>query len=36
MVCLDTCILIDYINGKIDIPNNQKDFKFLDIELVDL
>ena len=24
MVCLDTCILIDYINGKIDIPNNQK------------
>jgi predicted nucleic acid-binding protein len=24
MMCLDTCIVIDYINGKIEIPNYQK------------
>jgi len=24
MVCLDTCIVIDYINGKIEITDNQK------------
>ena len=24
MVCLDTCIVIDYINGKLEIPEHQK------------
>jgi predicted nucleic acid-binding protein len=24
MLCLDTCIVIDYINGKIEIPDHQK------------
>lgn len=24
MLCLDTCIVIDYINGKIEIPEHQK------------
>jgi len=24
MVCLDTCIVIDYINGKIEITDNKK------------
>jgi len=29
MLCLDTCIVIDYINGKIEIPDAQKPLLYM-------
>jgi predicted nucleic acid-binding protein len=28
-MCVDTCIIIDYINGRLEIPDHQKSFLYI-------